>query len=62
MWPFRWFIRRRWKRRVAPDGTVFIDWDCGCVTIKHVSRDGTGTRKKRVPCEKHTPRKSKRRK
>jgi hypothetical protein len=70
MWPFSFWSRKteeaieddaepsgpEFKRRRAPDGTLFIDWPCGCVTIKHVSADGTGTRKKRVPCEKHKPR------
>ena len=69
MWPFSFFGGKHerdteekldevanggWKRRTAPDGTVFIDWPCGCVTIKHVSKDGTGTRKKRKPCPKHS--------
>jgi hypothetical protein len=62
MWPFSLFgvekardtrVEDEFKRRKAPDGTEFIDWPCGCVTIKHVSKDGTGTRKKRISCRKH---------
>lgn len=42
------FEARGFKRRRAPDGTEFIDWPCGCVTIKHVNRRGSVTRKQRV--------------